>query len=64
MLRIALGPTSQKTVTQELMPQCAALARRHPGVRLHTHLAENQVRGLEAEADAPAHYCRTGRGWE
>ncbi|GLC40556.1 hypothetical protein PLESTF_001011900 [Pleodorina starrii] len=42
MLRLALGPASQKTVTNELMISAARLARRHPGVRLHTHLAENQ----------------------
>lgn len=44
MLRIALGPSSQKTVTNDLMLSTAQLARQHPGVRLHTHLAENQVR--------------------
>ncbi|KAG2453830.1 hypothetical protein HYH02_002037 [Chlamydomonas schloesseri] len=42
MLRISLGPSSQKTVTHELMISSARLARRHPGVRLHTHLAENE----------------------
>ena len=46
MLRVCVGPTSQKTVTHELMAACAALAREHPGVRLHTHLAENQVCAL------------------
>ncbi|KAG2501629.1 hypothetical protein HYH03_000134 [Edaphochlamys debaryana] len=42
MLRISLGPASQKTVTNDLMISAARLARKHPGVRLHTHLAENQ----------------------
>ncbi len=41
MLRVCVGPTSQKTVTHELMASCAKLAREHEGVRLHTHLAEN-----------------------
>ena len=41
MLRVCVGPTSQKTVTHELMAACAKLAREHEGVRLHTHLAEN-----------------------
>ena len=41
MLRVCVGPTSQKTVTHELMAACATLAREHEGVRLHTHLAEN-----------------------
>ena len=41
MLRVCVGPTSQKTVTHELMAACAELAREHEGVRLHTHLAEN-----------------------
>jgi cytosine/adenosine deaminase-related metal-dependent hydrolase len=45
MLRIALGPSSQKTVTNSLMSSTSALARKHPLVRLHTHLAENQVPG-------------------
>ena len=39
MLRIGLAPCSPFSVTPGLM-QTAELARRHPGVRLHTHLAE------------------------
>ena len=40
MLRIVLAPCSPFSVTPELMQKTAELARRHPGVRLHTHLAE------------------------
>ena len=40
MLRIGLAPCSPFSVTPELMRKTAELARRHPGVRLHTHLAE------------------------
>ena len=43
MLRIALGPTSPYTVTNNLMVAAASLAREHKGVRLHTHIAENAV---------------------
>lgn len=39
MLRIAVGPCSPFSVTERLMRESAALARRL-GVRLHTHLAE------------------------
>jgi cytosine/adenosine deaminase-related metal-dependent hydrolase len=39
MLRIVVGPCAPFNVTQELMREAAALARRK-GVRLHTHLAE------------------------
>jgi cytosine/adenosine deaminase-related metal-dependent hydrolase len=39
MLRIAVAPCSPFTVTETLMTESAALARR-AGVRLHTHLAE------------------------
>jgi cytosine/adenosine deaminase-related metal-dependent hydrolase len=39
MLRIAVAPCSPFTVTERLMVESAALARR-TGVRLHTHLAE------------------------
>jgi len=40
MLRIGLAPCSPFSVTADLMRKTAALARRHDGVRLHTHLAE------------------------
>ena len=44
MLRVSLAPCSPHTVSNDLMVKAAALARQHPGVRLHTHLAENQAR--------------------
>jgi len=40
MLRIGLAPCSPFSVTPQLMRSTAQLARRHRGVRLHTHLAE------------------------
>ncbi len=40
MLNIAVAPCSPFSVSQDLMRQSALLARAH-GVRLHTHLAEN-----------------------
>ena len=40
MLRVGLAPCSPFSVTPELMRQTATLARRHPAVNLHTHLAE------------------------
>jgi cytosine/adenosine deaminase-related metal-dependent hydrolase len=42
LLRIALAPCSPFSVSRDLMRESAALARTHAGVRLHTHLAENQ----------------------
>jgi cytosine/adenosine deaminase-related metal-dependent hydrolase len=42
MIRIALGPCSPFTVSTDLMKESAVLARQYEGVRLHTHLAENQ----------------------
>ena len=42
MLRLVLAPCSPFSVSPDLMRESAALARTYPGVRLHTHLAENQ----------------------
>ncbi len=41
MVRITLAPCSPFSVSTDLMKESAALARSYPGVRLHTHLAEN-----------------------
>lgn len=43
MTRMVLAPCSPFTVTKDLMIKAAQLARKHEGVRLHTHMAENQV---------------------
>ena len=42
MIRLTLAPCSPFSVSTNLMKESAALARSYPGVRLHTHLAENQ----------------------
>ncbi|MGB7087788.1 MAG: 8-oxoguanine deaminase [Phormidesmis sp.] len=42
MTRMVLAPCSPFSVTPDLMRESAAMARAHPGVRLHTHLAENK----------------------
>lgn len=42
MLRITIAPCSPFSVTEDLMRESANLARSYPGVRLHTHLAENK----------------------
>jgi cytosine/adenosine deaminase-related metal-dependent hydrolase len=42
MTRVTLAPCSPFSVSPELMRETAALARSFKGVRLHTHLAENQ----------------------
>jgi cytosine/adenosine deaminase-related metal-dependent hydrolase len=42
MLRMTLAPCSPFSVSQDLMRESAAMARSYPGVRLHTHLAENR----------------------
>ncbi|MEO1522020.1 MAG: 8-oxoguanine deaminase [Cyanobacteria bacterium J06633_2] len=42
MLRMTLAPCSPFSVSRDLMKESAALARSYPGVRLHTHLAENK----------------------
>ena len=43
MTRIALAPCSPFSVSAHLMRESARLARDYPGVRLHTHLAENEL---------------------
>ncbi|MBW4472868.1 MAG: 8-oxoguanine deaminase [Stenomitos rutilans HA7619-LM2] len=42
MLRMTLAPCSPFSVSPDLMRESATLARSYPGVRLHTHLAENK----------------------
>lgn len=41
MVRIGIAPTAPFNVSQDLMREAAKMARAYPGVRLHTHLAEN-----------------------
>lgn len=43
MLRMSLAPCAPFNVTNDLMVSAAKIAREYKGVRLHTHLAENQV---------------------
>jgi cytosine/adenosine deaminase-related metal-dependent hydrolase len=42
MLRMTLAPCSPFSVSPDLMRESATMARSYPGVRLHTHLAENK----------------------
>ena len=49
MVRIGLAPSTPFAVTKELMRESASLARSHPGVTLHTHVAETL---------AELEYCR------
>jgi 8-oxoguanine deaminase len=64
MTQVAVAPCSPFTVSQDLMRQSAALARAH-GVRLHTHLAENDhdvAYSLEKFQRTPAQYAQD-LGW-
>ena len=67
MLNIALAPCSPFSVSPDLMRQTAALARsfRGQGVRLHTHLAENDhdiAYSREKFNQTPAQYAQA-LGW-
>ncbi len=67
MLRIALAPCSPFSVSTGLMKDSAALARsfKGQGVRLHTHLAENDhdiAYSLEKFKRTPAQYAQD-LGW-
>jgi cytosine/adenosine deaminase-related metal-dependent hydrolase len=65
MVRVALAPCSPFSVSRDLMRESAALARAHPGVRLHTHLAENQsdvTYSLEKFGLTPGDYAESV-GW-
>ncbi len=65
MVRIALAPCSPFTVSQDLMRESAAMARQYPGVRLHTHLAENTSDvdySLEKFGQRPGDYAAS-LGW-
>ncbi len=57
MLRMALAPCAPFNVSKELMVKAARLARRYPGVRLHTHLAENQE---DIDFSQSTYGCRHG----
>ena len=57
MLRMALAPCAPFNVTTELMVKAARLARQYPGVRLHTHLAENQE---DIDFSQKEYNCRPG----
>ncbi len=57
MLRMGLSPCAPFNVTQDLMKAAAKLARQHQGVRLHTHLAENEE---DIEYARKTFNCRPG----
>jgi cytosine/adenosine deaminase-related metal-dependent hydrolase len=64
MIRIVAAPCSPFSVSEGLMRDTAALAR-HYGVRLHTHLAENDddvAYSLERFGATPARYAEN-LGW-
>ncbi|MBN1966859.1 MAG: 8-oxoguanine deaminase [Anaerolineae bacterium] len=64
MLRVGLAPCSPFSVTRDLMRESAALARSY-GVRLHTHLAENDndiAYSAEVFGMRPGQYCEDV-GW-
>ncbi len=65
MLRITLAPCSPFSVSTDLMKESAAMARAYPGVRLHTHLAENERDvgySLEKFGLTPSQYAES-LGW-
>jgi len=65
MLRMTLAPCSPFSVSPDLMRESAALARAYPGVRLHTHLAENPsdvAYSLETFGMVPGDYAESV-GW-
>ncbi|MCW5654454.1 8-oxoguanine deaminase [Hydrogenophaga sp.] len=67
MLQVALAPCSPFSVSPDLMKESAALARsfKGMGVRLHTHLAENDhdiAYSREAFGRTPAQYAQE-LGW-
>jgi cytosine/adenosine deaminase-related metal-dependent hydrolase len=64
MLRIVAAPCSPFSVSEGLMRDTASLARHH-GVRLHTHLAENEddvAYSLSRFGSTPARYAEN-LGW-
>jgi cytosine/adenosine deaminase-related metal-dependent hydrolase len=64
MVQVALAPCSPFSVSRDLMRETALLAREH-GVRLHTHLAENDhdvAYSLEKFGCTPAQYAQD-LGW-
>lgn len=65
MLRMTLAPCSPFSVSRDLMRESAAMARAYPGVRLHTHLAENKsdvTYSLENFGMIPGDYAESV-GW-
>ncbi|MDB9528876.1 8-oxoguanine deaminase [Oscillatoria sp. CS-180] len=65
MLRVVVAPCSPFAVSQDLMRESAALARSYPGIRLHTHLAENVSDieySLEKFGQIPGEYAES-LGW-
>lgn len=65
MTRMTLAPCSPFSVSSGLMKDSAAMARSYQGVRLHTHLAENEsdvTYSLEKFGCTPGRYAES-LGW-